>query len=61
MRHDHDRDAVAGHLAQQAHGEVVRMAVGELVDADYPSRCAAVKILSMTSAPVVMIGRSSYR
>jgi hypothetical protein len=27
----------------------------------YPSRSAAVKILSMTSAPVVMTGRSSCR
>src|SRR6266851_7928472 len=33
IRPDHDRDAVTGHLAQQAHSEVVRVAVGELVDA----------------------------
>jgi len=33
VRHDHDRDAVADHLAQQAHGEVVRVAMGELVHA----------------------------
>ncbi len=33
MRYDHDRDLVADHLTQQAHGEVVRMAVRELVDA----------------------------
>jgi hypothetical protein len=33
MRHHHDRDAVTGHLAQQAHREVIGMAMGELVDA----------------------------
>src|SRR5690242_5742466 len=33
VRHHHDRDAVTGHLAQQAHREVIRVAVGELVHA----------------------------
>jgi hypothetical protein len=31
--HHHDRDAVAGHLAQQARREVIRVAMGELIDA----------------------------
>ena len=52
VRHHHDPDAVADHLAEQAHGEVIRVAVGELVHVLNVSGHANTTAAGGTDAPV---------